>query len=71
MAMETEEGKLVRGSLAQGNRGAQEYFIKRIDLMLQDFRDDEAPAQLHRFMKKWWPDFKAGLRHHGQTPWEE
>lgn len=65
--MTTKDGRLVIGQLAQGNRGAQAYFIKRVDLFLKAATppDGSAPLQpnldLANFMQQWWPAFKTGL----------
>lgn len=54
------KGDIVRDQLADGNRGAQGYFTKRVDMMLQSETDAD---RLHKFMRNWWPSFKAGLAH--------
>lgn len=64
--MTERDGDIVRNQLTEGNRGAQGYFMGRIDMMLESERSAE---QLHAFMRNWWPSFKQGLdarRAHGE-----
>lgn len=54
------EGDVVASQLADGNMGAMAYFTKRVELMLNPSNEKNA-ADLHLFLSKWWPHFKAGL----------
>ena len=63
----TDQETLMR-QLEQGNKGAQGYFIKRVDIMLAAMAplDGSAPLQpnldLAAFMQRCWPAFRKGIR---------
>lgn len=54
------DGDIIVAQLAEGNLGAQAYFMKRVEFFLRDSRQ---PAdKLYRFMRAFWPAFEDGVQ---------
>jgi hypothetical protein len=57
--MNMTETEIFLDHLRRGNRGAQSYFMERVNLML--LAGSSADAKLVAFLKPLWPVFQEGL----------